>query len=72
MLHMKTPTTRRAKLWIIIKNVLGFATVYDGAICWFSKEFWDTHDYYKSKGGDGYPSHFYTYRCHVCGEKFII
>ena len=30
------------------------------------------HDYSVRNGGDGTPSHFYTYVCHACGEKFGI
>lgn len=41
-------------------------------ICWFSKHFWDIHDYKLNKGGDGIPRHFYTYTCHFCGKEFTI
>ena len=40
--------------------------------CWFSKKFWDIHDYHKRKGGDGTPTHFYTYTCWNCEKKFGI
>lgn len=40
--------------------------------CWFSKKFWDIHDYPTNSGGDGTPSHFYTYTCWNCGKKFGI
>lgn len=40
--------------------------------CWFSRRFFDVHDYKKSKGGDGVPSHFYTYKCWKCGKEFRI
>ena len=41
-------------------------------ICWFSKRFWDVHDYPVNKGGDGAPNHFHEYECHNCGKKFTI
>jgi hypothetical protein len=41
-------------------------------VCWFSSKFFDIHDYYEFKGGDGYPAHFYTYTCWNCGKKFEI
>jgi len=41
-------------------------------ICWFSRRFWDIHDYPVRKGGNGTPSHFYTYRCWNCGKEFGI
>jgi hypothetical protein len=40
--------------------------------CWFSARLWDIHDYPVRKGGDGFPSHFYTYTCHRCGRRFGI
>ena len=41
-------------------------------VCWFSRRFWDIHDYSVNYGGDGYPSHFYTYKCWNCGKHFGI
>ena len=41
-------------------------------ICWFSRRFWDIHDYPVRKGSNGTPSHFYTYRCWNCGKEFGI
>lgn len=41
-------------------------------VCWFSKYFWDIHDYHVWKGGDGNPSHFYTYTCTRCNKEFTI
>jgi hypothetical protein len=41
-------------------------------ICWFSRLFFDIHDYHTEKGGDGFPSHFYSYTCHNCGAEFTI
>ena len=32
----------------------------------------EPHDYHVSCGGDGYPSHFYTYICWNCGVEFSI
>ena len=59
-------------MWWFIKCMLGFGTVSDGSVCWFSARFWDIHDYYQSRGGDGHPSHFYEYQCSRCGKKFFI
>lgn len=28
------------------------------------------HDYHERNGGDGTPSHFYTYTCSYCGKQF--
>jgi hypothetical protein len=41
-------------------------------VCTFSQEYFDIHDYQVSKGGDGYPSHFYTYKCYHCGKEYGI
>jgi hypothetical protein len=41
-------------------------------VCWFSKWFWDIHDYYKNCGGDGVASHFHKYECRWCGKEFEI
>lgn len=41
-------------------------------VCWFSRKFWDIHDYDGSHGGDGIPTHFYEYTCWNCGAKFGI
>ena len=41
-------------------------------VCEMSKGKMDYHDYKTSKGGDGTPSHFYTYTCWNCGKKFKI
>lgn len=60
------------KVWWWIKCALGAGSIYDGSICWFSKKFYDVHDYHKRKGGDGLPSHFYDYKCSNCGKLFII
>jgi len=55
-----------------LKCLFGFGSVEDGSICWFSKKFFDVHDYHKWKGGDGTPSHFYQYTCWKCGKRFSI
>ena len=60
------------KLWWFIKSLLGFSSVKDGSLCWFSQRWFDIHDYHKYRGGDGYPSHMYEYKCHKCGHKFLI
>ena len=41
-------------------------------VCWFSSKFWDIHDYQIKMGGDGWPSHFYTYKCSRCKKEFTI
>jgi len=51
--------------WIILNNSHRF-------ICWWSKHFFDIHDYHVGKGGDGFPSHFYEYKCNRCGKTFTI
>jgi len=60
---------------VIVKFLLGFfgfGTVNNGITCWFSKHFWDVHDYKMNKGGDGTPSHFYVYACSKCKANFTI
>lgn len=52
------------------KGVMGLLKVPD--VCTFSQEYFDIHDYQVSKGGDGYPSHFYTYKCYHCGKEYGI
>jgi hypothetical protein len=41
-------------------------------VCWFSRHFWDIHDYLEHAGGDGTPSHMYTSHCWNCGKEFTI
>lgn len=41
-------------------------------VCWFSKSFWNVHDYPIEFGGDGIPSHFYIYKCSNCKKEFGI
>jgi len=41
-------------------------------VCWFSRKFFDIHDYHESWGGDGLPTHFYEYHCSNCGKPFVI
>ena len=43
-----------------------------GFVCWFSRKFWDIHDYRVEWGGCGHPYHFYTYKCWHCGKEFGI
>lgn len=64
--------SKQRYFWFAIKSFLGFGNVEDASICWFSKRFFDVHDYPVSKGGDGIPSHFYKYQCWECGAKFDI
>lgn len=56
----------------IFRCLIGQAHVYDGSICWFSKTFFDAHDYHVHKGGTGEPIHFQSYQCHKCGKEFYI
>ena len=58
------------KLWA--KFILGRLTIYKGELCEFSKRYFDIHDYPRSKGGDGIPDHFKTYRCPYCKKEFKI
>ena len=46
-------------------------TIHNG-LCEFSKKYFDIHDYPKDKGGDGVPTHMYTYTCPNCGKEFGI
>ena len=41
-------------------------------VCWFSKYFWDIHDYNHWQGRDGVPCHMVAYRCWNCGKEFYI
>lgn len=41
-------------------------------VCWYSKEYHDIHDYKENLGGDGIPTHDYTYTCKNCGHTFTI
>ncbi len=52
--------------------ILGFGTIEDSGICWFSKNFYDVHDYKLSQGGTGVPSHMYEYMCPKCRHLFSI
>lgn len=63
---------KRIKIWWFIKCFFGFGSVVDGSICWFSKQFWDIHDYPTKKGGNGFPLHFYKYKCTECNKEFEI
>lgn len=60
------------KIFWFIKCLFGFGSVEDESICWFSKNFWNIHDYHVSKGGTGSPYHFYDYNCSKCNSKFTI
>lgn len=41
-------------------------------VCWFSRRFFDIHDWPIEMGGDGVPCHHHTYRCPNCGKEFGI
>ena len=41
-------------------------------VCWWSGRFFDIHDYHLDCGGDGIPTHWYTYKCWNCGKRFGI
>lgn len=60
------------KLIWFIKCILGQGKVTDNSLCWFSNKFFDIHDYFINKGGDGNPSHFHIYRCSNCKKEFVI
>lgn len=53
-----------------LRLILGLASISE--ICETSKGKYDFHDYHEHKGGDGTPSHFYTYTCWNCGKRFEI
>lgn len=59
-------------LWWTLKCLLGLGSVEDGSICWFSKNYWNVHDFPKDKGGNGYPDYFITYTCSKCSKKYTI
>ncbi len=54
---------RKLKVWLYIGKVPD--------ICEMSKGEKDYHDYHVEKGGDGTPSHFYTYTCWNCGKNLL-
>ena len=41
-----------------------------GFVCWFSKRFWDIHDYNNTK--EKQPQHFIDLECDRCHKKFTI
>lgn len=41
-------------------------------ICWFSRRFFDIHDYPRWAGGDGIPTHWHIYKCWNCAKEFKI
>lgn len=59
---------KRFMRWV--RLTFGLSTVPE--VCEASSGGVDYHDYHKSKGGDGTPSHFYEYTCWNCGKKFGI
>lgn len=62
--------TERFLLWIWA--FFGTHSIHNGLTCKISREIRDVHDYPESKGGDGVPSSFYTYKCSRCGKEFTI
>lgn len=60
------------KIKLFIRAVTGLHSIEDGTTCEISEKLWNVHDYKKTKGGDGVPSHFYDYTCPNCGKKFTI
>lgn len=60
------------KFYWFVKCMIGLGSIRDGSICWFSKKFWEVHDYHKDQGGHGQPWHFHVYKCPKCGKEFII
>lgn len=63
---------KMGSLQMRFRAVFGLHNIYDGTTCYISKHHRDVHDYPERKGGDGTPSHFYTYTCPACGAKFGI
>lgn len=58
-------------VWFFIGLLLpNFVTIK--ICCWFSRHFYDIHDYTHNRGGDNVPYHFYTYTCHNCNKDFTI
>lgn len=70
MKYKKYSITKPLILWF--RAITGLHNVYNGTTCEISNELFDVHDYYIHRGGDGFPSHFYTYKCWNCGKEFII
>ena len=58
------------RFWRWFRLTFGLASVPE--ICEASTGKRDYHDYHKSKGGDGTPTHFYEYTCWNCGKRFGI
>jgi hypothetical protein len=61
---------RRLLDWLRV--LFGLHSVRDGSTCRLSREIRNVHDYPEHKGGDGTPSHFYTYKCSRCGQEFTV
>jgi hypothetical protein len=57
---------------LLLRALTGFHNTEDGSTCEVSRVWWDVHDYFEHKGGDGYPSHFFHYDCTNCGTEFSI
>lgn len=56
----------------ILRVLFGWHSIYDGSTCRLSEGRRDVHDYHVSKGGDGRPEHFRSYKCTKCGKRFQI
>jgi hypothetical protein len=61
----------------VVLEILLCIVVYEAMhairfVCWFSARCWNIHDYLEDSGGDGFPTHFYAYRCWNCGKEFSI
>ena len=50
----------------------GVHNIHDGSTCWFSKKFWDIHNYTNDKGGNGRKSVFNFYTCPNCRTVFTL
>lgn len=58
------------KLFWFIKCFFMLGSIKDGSICWFSKHFWNVHDYPKHKGGNGLPFVDSDFICPNCQKPF--
>ena len=55
------------KRWLLIFSMAFGHDLTIDEVCRY-----DLHDYPRNRGGDGHPSHFYTYTCWNCGKEFGI
>jgi hypothetical protein len=54
----------------LLEVVCFSSSIWRGSTCWFSKWFWDIHDYPVNKGGNGSPLVDTTHTCPRCGKVF--